>query len=69
MTIEVVMGHLSPEHNFEDYNHFATLMATYALSKANITLLDQTLYNITGFANKKLKENNSTVCPALISFG
>ena len=63
------MGHLSPERSFEDYNHFATLMATYALSKANITLPDQTLYNIKGVTNKKLKENNSTVCPALISFG
>jgi len=69
MTIDVVIGHLSPERSFEDYNYFATLMATYVLSKANITLPDQTLYNITGFANKKLKENNSTVYPALISFG
>ncbi len=69
MTIEVVMERLSLERNFEDYNRFATLMATYTLSKAYITLLDQTLYKTTGFANKKPKKNNSTVCPALISFG
>ncbi|MGP5076371.1 hypothetical protein ACTXGZ_12900, partial [Psychrobacter celer] len=56
-----IMGHLSPERSFEYYNHFATLMATYTLSKADITLPDRTLYNITGFANKKLKENNATV--------
>lgn len=69
MTIEVVMGHLSPECSFKYDNHFATLTATYALSKADITLPDQTLYNITGFTNKNLKENNLTVRPALISFG
>ncbi|MGP4119970.1 tyrosine-type recombinase/integrase [Psychrobacter aquimaris] len=56
-----IMGHLSPERSFEYYNHFATLMATYTLSKADITLPDRTLYNITGFANKRLKENNATV--------
>ncbi len=56
-----IMGHLSPERSFEYYNHFATLMATYALSKADITLPERTLYNVTGFTNKKLKENNATV--------
>ncbi|MCG3857701.1 tyrosine-type recombinase/integrase [Psychrobacter sp. Ps2] len=56
-----IMGHLSPERSFEYYNHFATLMATYALSKADITLPERTLYNVIGFTNKKLKENNATV--------
>lgn len=56
-----IMGHLSPERSFEYYNHFATLMATYTLSKADITLPDRTLHNIAGFTNKKLKENNATV--------
>ena len=42
-----IMGHLSPERSFEYYNHFATLMATYALSIADIKLPDQTLCNIT----------------------
>ena len=56
-----IIGHLSPERSFEYYNHFATLMATYALSKADIKLPNRTLYNISGFTNKKLKENNATV--------
>ncbi|WP_298807129.1 tyrosine-type recombinase/integrase [uncultured Psychrobacter sp.] len=55
-----IMGHLSPERSFEYYNHFATLMATYALSKVDIKLQNRTLYNVTGFTNKKLKENNAT---------
>jgi len=42
-----IMGHLSPERSFEYYNHFATLMATYALSVADIGLPKQTLCNIT----------------------
>lgn len=62
-----IMGHLSPERSFEYYNHFATLMATYALSKADITLLERTLYNVTGFTNKKLKENNATVHNSSVS--
>lgn len=62
-----IMGHLSPERSFEYYNHFATLMATYVLSKADITLPERTLYNITGFTNKKLKENNATVCNSSVS--
>ena len=52
-----MMGHLSPQRSFEYYNHFATLMATYALSVADIRLPNQTLFNITNFDNKKLKEN------------
>ncbi|MDE4454828.1 tyrosine-type recombinase/integrase [Psychrobacter sp. DAB_AL62B] len=56
-----MMGHLSPERSFEYYNHFCTLMATYALSEANIKLPDQTLFNVTGFTNKKIKENNAVV--------
>ncbi|MGP4864218.1 tyrosine-type recombinase/integrase [Psychrobacter sp. T6-5] len=62
-----IMGHLSPERSFEYYNHFATLMATYALSKADITLPEGTLYNVTGFTNKKLKENNATVSNSSVS--
>lgn len=62
-----IMGHLSPERSFEYYNHFATLMATYALSEANITLPDQTLCNITGFTNKKIKENNAIVSNNIVS--
>ncbi|MGP9558522.1 tyrosine-type recombinase/integrase [Psychrobacter sp. AOP7-A1-24] len=62
-----IMGHLSPERSFEYYNHFATLMATYALSKADITLPERTLYNITGFTNKKFKENNATVRNSSVS--
>lgn len=62
-----IMGHLSPERSFEYYNHFATLMATYALSKTDITLPERTLYNITGFTNKKLKENNATVSNSSVS--
>ncbi|MCG3878454.1 site-specific integrase [Psychrobacter sp. Ps6] len=42
-----IMGHLSPERSFEYYNHFATLMATYALSVSNIKLPKQTLLNLT----------------------
>lgn len=62
-----IMGHLSPERSFEYYNHFATLMATYALSEANITLPDQTLCNIAGFTNKKIKENNAIVSNNIVS--
>lgn len=62
-----IMGHLSPERSFEYYNHFATLMATYVLSKADITLPERTLYNATGFTNKKLKENNATVRNSSVS--
>ncbi|AGP49338.1 hypothetical protein PSYCG_09190 [Psychrobacter sp. G] len=62
-----IMGHLSPERSFEYYNHFATLMATYALSEANITLPDQTLCNITGFTNKKINENNAIVSHNIVS--
>ena len=62
-----IMGHLSPERSFEYYNHFATLMATYALSKADIKLPNRTLYNVTGFTNKKLKENNATISNSSVS--
>ena len=56
-----MMGHLSPQRSFEYYNHIATLMATYALSDANIKLPTQTLRNIAGFTNKQLKENHATI--------
>jgi integrase len=44
-----MMGHLSPQRSFEYYNHFATLMATYALSLSDIRLPKQTLFSITKF--------------------
>ncbi|MGP4974421.1 tyrosine-type recombinase/integrase [Psychrobacter alimentarius] len=52
-----IMGHLSPERSFEYYNHFATLMATYALSVADIRLPEQTLCNITEFPPRRIKDN------------
>ena len=44
-----IMGHLSPQRSFEYYNHFATLMATYALSVSGIKLPKKTLLSITRF--------------------
>jgi integrase len=44
-----IMGHLSPQRSFEYYNHFATLMATYALSFSDIELPKKTLLSITRF--------------------
>ena len=44
-----IMGHLSPQRSFEYYNHFATLMATYALSFSDIELSKKTLLSITRF--------------------
>lgn len=44
-----MMGHLSPQRSFEYYNHFATLMATYALSVSDIELPKKTLLSITRF--------------------
>ena len=52
-----IMGHLSPQRSFEYYNHFATLMATYALNVANIELSTQTLCNITNFTHPRLRNN------------
>ena len=52
-----IMGHLSPERSFEYYNHFATLMATYALSVADIGLPKQTLCNITKFPPRRIEDN------------
>ena len=62
-----MMGHLSPQRSFEYYNHFATLMATYALSVADIRISNQTLCNITNFINKKLKENYAVTDSGMIS--
>lgn len=53
-----IMGHLSPQRSFEYYNHIAVLMATYALSGANIKLPADAINNITGINRKKLKEND-----------
>ena len=44
-----IMGHLSPQRSFEYYNHFATLMATYALSFSDMELPKKTLLSITRF--------------------
>ncbi|MFP3455935.1 tyrosine-type recombinase/integrase [Psychrobacter sp. SIMBA_152] len=55
-----IMGHLSPERSFEYYNHFATLMATYALSVSNIKLPKQTLLNLTKstkISERKINDN------------
>ncbi|WP_169391989.1 MULTISPECIES: site-specific integrase [Psychrobacter] len=56
-----IMGHLSPQRSFEYYNHVAVLMATYALSAANIELPVKTISNITGFDRKRLKENGAII--------
>ncbi|WP_348549581.1 site-specific integrase [Psychrobacter sp. KFRI-CH2-11] len=56
-----IMGHLSPQRSFEYYHHFAVLMATYALSIADIKLSTQIINNITGFANKQLKQNHAII--------
>lgn len=56
-----MMGHLSPQRSFEYYNHFATLMATYALSNADIKLPSRVINNITGFDNKRLKQNHAVI--------
>lgn len=56
-----MIGHLSPHRSFEYYNHVAVLMATYALSVADIKLPSHVINNITGFDNKRLKENHATI--------
>ena len=62
-----VMGHLSPERSFEYYNHFATLMATYALSIADIKLPEQTLCNITEFPLRRIKDNADITANGMVS--
>lgn len=62
-----MMGHLSPQRSFEYYNHFATLMATYALSVANIRLPKQTLCNITNFTRPKLNNNSDITDNDMVS--
>lgn len=56
-----MIGHLSPQRSFEYYNHVATLMATYALSVADIKLPSRVINNITGFDNKRLKQNQAVI--------
>lgn len=56
-----MIGHLSPQRSFEYYNHVATLMATYALSVADIKLPRRVINNITGFDNKRLKQNQAVI--------
>lgn len=62
-----IMGHLSPERSFEYYNHFATLMATYALNVADIRLPKQTLYNITKLPPRKIEENADITASGIAS--
>ena len=62
-----MMGHLSPQRSFEYYNHFATLMATYALSVAHIRLPKQTLCSITNFTRPKLNSNSDTADNGMVS--
>jgi transposase-like protein len=62
-----IMGHLSPERSFEYYNHFATLMATYALSVADIRLPEQTLCNITEFPPRRIKDNADITANGMVS--
>lgn len=52
-----LFGHLAPDRGFEYYNHTAWLMASYALSQANIRLPYTIFKNITAIDRKKLKEN------------
>ncbi|MFZ3144093.1 tyrosine-type recombinase/integrase [Psychrobacter glacincola] len=52
-----IMGHLSPQRTFEYYNHFATLMPTYALSIADIRLPRKTLSNITNMTLRRISDN------------
>ena len=56
-----MVGHLSPQRSFEYYNHVAILMATYALSVADIKLPSRVITNITGFDNKRLKQNQAVI--------
>ena len=61
------MGHLSPQRSFEYYNHFATLMATYALSITDIRLPKQTLCNITNFTRARLVNNSNIMANDMVS--
>lgn len=62
-----IMGHLSPERSFEYYNHFATLMATYALSVADIRLPEKALCNITEFPPRRIKDNTDITANDMVS--
>ncbi|WP_298974658.1 tyrosine-type recombinase/integrase [uncultured Psychrobacter sp.] len=62
-----IMGHLSPERSFEYYNHFATLMASYALSVADIRLPEQTLCKITKFPPRRIKDNADITANDMVS--
>ncbi|MFK3990424.1 tyrosine-type recombinase/integrase [Psychrobacter sp. NPDC064578] len=62
-----IMGHLSPERSFEYYNHFATLMATYALSVVDIGLPKQTLCNITEFPPRRIEDNADITANGIVS--
>lgn len=62
-----IMGHLSPERSFEYYNHFATLMASYALSIADIRLPEQTLCKITKFPPRRIKDNADITANDMVS--
>ena len=62
-----IMGHLSPERSFEYYNHFATLMATYALSAADIRIPEQTMCNITELSPRRIKDNADITANDMVS--
>ncbi|WP_201632408.1 site-specific integrase [Psychrobacter immobilis] len=62
-----IMGHLSPQRSFEYYNHFATLMAIYALSITDIRLPKQTLCNITNFTRARLVNNSNIMANDMVS--
>ena len=62
-----IMGHLSPERSFEYYNHFATLMATYALSAADIRLPEQILCNITELPPRRIKDHADITANGMVS--
>lgn len=56
--ISGLMGHLSPDRSFEYYNHFAWLIATYELSKANVPLPYDSWLNITKLEHRSISKRH-----------
>lgn len=56
--ISGLMAHLSPDRSFEYYNHFAWLMATYELSKANAPLPYDSWLNITKLEHRSISKRH-----------